>query len=100
MKNGLPGAAPHVLGFPGEMEKLWNMFHYFSDSSGRPDGPHLAPTHGQALVQGRQVSALGPSRGMGHLGQAGAQRAMTLAGLPRALLPRTLIVSRGHAGPG
>jgi hypothetical protein len=23
-------------GFPGEMEKQWNMFHYFSDSSGKP----------------------------------------------------------------
>src|SRR5688572_30396234 len=48
----------------------------------RRDGPFLAPTGSQALIQGGQVSPLRAGRGMGQLGQAGAQGLVALAGLP------------------
>src|SRR5215510_11410923 len=53
----------------------------------------------EALIQRREIRPLGPDGGMGKLGQDGSEGAIPLAGFARALLARTFIVARSHAGP-
>jgi hypothetical protein len=61
--------------------------------------PMLPTPCREALIQRRERRPLGPYGGMGELGQDGAEGAMPLAGFARALLARTCIVARSHAGP-
>jgi hypothetical protein len=61
--------------------------------------PMLPTTCREALRQRRERRPLGPDGGMDEWGQDGAEGAIPLAGFARALLARTCIVARGHAGP-
>src|SRR5262249_45450202 len=57
------------------------------------DGPFLAPAGREALRERRQVGPLGPGGGVSHLGQAGPQGAIALAGLPRPPFPRAVVMA-------
>ena len=61
--------------------------------------PILPTTCRQALIQRREIRPLGSYGGMGELGQDSSEGTIPLAGFARALLARTFIVARGHAGP-
>ena len=52
-----------------------------------------------ALIQRRERRPLGPDRGLGELRQDGPEGAIALTSFARALLARTCIVARSHAGP-